>query len=61
MWIKVIQHSAKLSINVNGHNVALGKFIPIAGPNMLHTPTHVRDVDDILIFCKGIKKEVQAL
>ncbi|XP_019432710.1 PREDICTED: uncharacterized protein LOC109339681, partial [Lupinus angustifolius] len=41
--------------------VAQGKLGIIYGPNNLHTTSHVLYAYDILIFCKGIKKELQAL
>ncbi|XP_019447216.1 PREDICTED: uncharacterized protein LOC109350434 [Lupinus angustifolius] len=95
-WIKIILHSAKLSIIVNGNSVGFfnctrevrqgdplspllfclaedvlsrgilklvndKKLSTIAGPNRMHSPSHVLYVDDILIFCKGAKKELLCL
>ncbi|XP_019431738.1 PREDICTED: uncharacterized protein LOC109338847 [Lupinus angustifolius] len=94
-WVKIILHSAKLSINVNGQSVGFFSFIrgvrqgdplspflfclaedvlnrgisklilegqlcPIYGPSNLFTPGHVLYVDDILIFYKGIKRNLLA-
>ncbi|XP_019430034.1 PREDICTED: uncharacterized protein LOC109337509 [Lupinus angustifolius] len=95
-WIKVILHSARLSINVNGSNVGFfkcsrgvrqgdplssllfcivedvlsrgithllreNKISTIDGPCNLKTPSHVLYADDILIFCKGVKKDLHCL
>ncbi|CAL0322191.1 unnamed protein product [Lupinus luteus] len=38
-----------------------GKIHPISGPANISTPTHVLYADDILIFCKGVKREIRAL
>ncbi|XP_019423314.1 PREDICTED: uncharacterized protein LOC109332721 [Lupinus angustifolius] len=38
-----------------------GQLCRIAGPSSLYTPSHVLYVDDILIFCKGIKRNLMAL
>ncbi|XP_019432708.1 PREDICTED: uncharacterized protein LOC109339679 [Lupinus angustifolius] len=92
-WIRIILHSARLSINVNGKMVGFfkctrgvrqgdslspllfciaedvlsrglsklmveGKISTIEGPKGIKTPSHVLYVDDIFIFCKGIKKEL---
>ncbi|XP_019459917.1 PREDICTED: uncharacterized protein LOC109359677 [Lupinus angustifolius] len=38
-----------------------GKTSTISGPRRLQTTSHVLYVDDILIFCKGIKRELMAL
>ncbi|XP_019423006.1 PREDICTED: uncharacterized protein LOC109332480 [Lupinus angustifolius] len=41
---------------VNDHKIST-----ISGPNGLATPSHVLYADDVLIFCKGIKRELQCL
>ncbi|CAL0327859.1 unnamed protein product [Lupinus luteus] len=38
-----------------------GKIHLISGPRNIATPTHVLYADDILIFCKGVKREIRAL
>ncbi|KAE9619300.1 putative RNA-directed DNA polymerase [Lupinus albus] len=95
-WVRVILHSTKLSINVNGHNVGFfsckrgvrqgdslspllfclaedvvsrgisklladRKLSLIAGPNKIQPPSHVLYADDVLIFCKGIKRNLEHL
>ncbi|KAF1892575.1 hypothetical protein Lal_00011042, partial [Lupinus albus] len=37
------------------------KISSISGPRSIQTPSHVLYVDDILIFCKGVKKELISL
>ncbi|XP_019465442.1 PREDICTED: uncharacterized protein LOC109363643 [Lupinus angustifolius] len=37
------------------------KFSTITGPNNLHSPSHVLFADDILIFCKGTKRNLSCL
>ncbi|XP_019459974.1 PREDICTED: uncharacterized protein LOC109359738 [Lupinus angustifolius] len=73
-WINTILQSAKLSISVNGENVAEdvlsrgisklvleGKLSTINGPRNLKTCSHAFYADDILVFCKGMKRELLAL
>lgn len=38
-----------------------GKLSTISGPSRLQTTSHVLYADDILIFCKGIKREILCL
>ncbi|XP_019460143.1 PREDICTED: uncharacterized protein LOC109359903 [Lupinus angustifolius] len=38
-----------------------GQLCPISGPSNLYTPSHVLYDDDILIFYKGIKRNIMAL
>ncbi|CAL0324296.1 unnamed protein product [Lupinus luteus] len=38
-----------------------GKIHHISGPRNISTPTHVLYADDILIFCKGVKRDIRAL
>ncbi|KAF1894057.1 hypothetical protein Lal_00003974 [Lupinus albus] len=41
--------------------VSQGNLSPIVGPKGVRTPSHVLYVDDILIFCKGLKSNLVAL
>ncbi|XP_019435871.1 PREDICTED: uncharacterized protein LOC109342316 [Lupinus angustifolius] len=59
-WIKVILTSAKLSI-VLRMSLAEGKLSAISGRRNISTPSHVMYADDIIIFCKGLKREILAL
>lgn len=43
------------------HLVQLGKFIPMSSPRGYVVPTHVMYADDLFIFCKGSKKNLQNL
>lgn len=38
-----------------------GKLKPMAGPRGFSTPTHSLFPDDILVFCKGSKRNVEAI
>lgn len=95
-WIKIILHSTKLSISVNGHSVGFfpckrgvrqgdpfspllfclvedvlsrsisklvdqGELLPITSPRVYKVPSHVLYVDDILIFCRGTKRNLECL
>ncbi|XP_019432112.1 PREDICTED: uncharacterized protein LOC109339158 [Lupinus angustifolius] len=66
-WIEVILNSAKLSISVNDViSRGLSKLLDsrristIDGPRII-APNHVFYADDILIFCRGIKRELSAI
>ncbi|KAF1871994.1 hypothetical protein Lal_00012213 [Lupinus albus] len=63
-WIRVIMHSVKLYIIVNdvlsrgiSKLLSEGKISSIIGPKHLKTVSHALFDDDILKFCKSIKRE----
>ncbi|CAL0299683.1 unnamed protein product [Lupinus luteus] len=41
--------------------VAEGKLSTISGPGNIKTTSHVLYADDVLVFCKGLKKEIDGL
>lgn len=38
-----------------------GKLVPMVGPRGFRTPSHVLYADDIMVFCKGTRKNLKSL